>query len=274
MRLIGRSKGIIQGTLVAMIAATALTGCGGSTSESGSSDSTSSTSGTATASSASSIALSSSNYSVVPGSSAIVTINRSGSAGAASASYNTIDGSAASGVDYTATQGTLTWADGDSSARTIIVPVRNSAQGKSFAIALMSIAGQASFGNPSSAVIQVTSSLASTSSSSGGSPSGSSSGTIASGSSSGTSVGSKTTMLSWSPPNENTNGSALTNLAGYNIYYGTSSGTMTNKISITTVGITNYVIQNMNSGNWYFAMTAVNSSGTESVLSGAIEATL
>jgi hypothetical protein len=66
----------------------------------------------------------------------------------------------------------------------------------------------------------------------------------------------------------------LTNLLGYNIYYGTSSGAMTSKIAISTVGITNYVIQNMNSGTWYFAMTSVNSDGTESPLTGTVQATL
>jgi hypothetical protein len=49
---------------------------------------------------------------------------------------------------------------------------------------------------------------------------------------------------------------------------------MTNKISINTVGLQTYVITELAPGNWYFALTAVNSSGTESVASGAVEASL
>ena len=43
-------------------------------------------------------------------------------------------------------------------------------------------------------------------------------------SSSGSSSGpSGTVTISWQPPRENTNGTALTDLAGYTIHYGTSS---------------------------------------------------
>jgi hypothetical protein len=80
--------------------------------------------------------------------------------------------------------------------------------------------------------------------------------------------------LTWSAPTENTNGTALTNLVGYNIYYGTSTGAMTNKININTVGLLTYVIDNMASGNWYFSITSVNSAGMESVLSSTVQASL
>jgi hypothetical protein len=73
---------------------------------------------------------------------------------------------------------------------------------------------------------------------------------------------------------ENTDGSALTDLAGYNIYYGSSTAAMTTKISIKTVGVQDYVISELASGNWYFALTAVNSAGMESVASNTVETTL
>jgi len=57
------------------------------------------------------------------------------------------------------------------------------------------------------------------------------------GSSSSSGAGTAAVTLSRSAPTENTNGTALTNLAGFNIYYGTSTAAMTNKISINTVGI-------------------------------------
>jgi Calx-beta domain len=256
--------GALKGIFGMMVIATALTGCGGSSTDSASSTNSAASStssvGPVVDRAAGTIALSSATYEASAASGAIVTIYRSGSgSGAASATYATANGSAVAGTDYTATSGSLTWNAGDTSSRIVVVPVAASALGKSFAISLISIEGQAGFGNPSSATIQVSSTAASNSSSSGSS-------------SSGTTTDSAT--LQWTAPTDNTDGSALTNLVGYNIYYGTSSSAMTNKIAINTVGITNYVIQNLQSGNWYFAMTAVNSSGVESALTSTVEATL
>ena len=73
--------------------------------------------------------------------------------------------------------------------------------------------------------------------------------------------------LSWTPPTQNTDGSALTNLSGYTVYYGTSSTTMTNKVVITNPGLTSYVVGNLGSGTYYFAITAYNSTAAESALS-------
>jgi len=73
-----------------------------------------------------------------------------------------------------------------------------------------------------------------------------------------------TATLSWLPPTENTDGSALT-LAGYKIYYGTSEGNYTEVISIDNVGIATYVIDNLPAGNtYYFVVTAVDTDGIES----------
>ena len=55
---------------------------------------------------------------------------------------------------------------------------------------------------------------------------------------------------------------------------GPSGNAFTNKININTVGIQTYVIDNLSSGDWVFALTAVNSAGVESALSGPVEVTL
>lgn len=70
--------------------------------------------------------------------------------------------------------------------------------------------------------------------------------------------------LSWMPPTENTDGSSLSNLAGYRIRYGTSAGSLTNTIVIENASVTTYVVEDLSSATWYFAVTAVTSSGTES----------
>lgn len=80
--------------------------------------------------------------------------------------------------------------------------------------------------------------------------------------------------INWQPPTENTDGSALTNLAGYDIHYGTSSGNYTQSISVSNPGIATYVVDNLSPGTYYFAVAAVNSSGTESPLSSEVTATV
>ena len=52
-----------------------------------------------------------------------LTVNRSSPDGALRLDYGTISGTATPGEDYSPTNGTLSWADGDSSARTIRVPL-------------------------------------------------------------------------------------------------------------------------------------------------------
>jgi hypothetical protein len=73
--------------------------------------------------------------------------------------------------------------------------------------------------------------------------------------------------LSWTAPTRNTDGSALTNLSGYRIYYGTSSSALTKTISINSVGITTYMVSDLSPATYYFAISALNSSGAESARS-------
>jgi Putative Ig domain len=76
--------------------------------------------------------------------------------------------------------------------------------------------------------------------------------------------------IAWTPPTENTNGSTLTNLAGYHIYYGTTQSNLNKVVDITNPGLATYVLSNLTSGTWYFALTSVNSAGVESVRSSVI----
>jgi len=70
--------------------------------------------------------------------------------------------------------------------------------------------------------------------------------------------------LSWQPPTRNEDGTTLTNLAGYKVYWGTTPGTYTNSTTLTNPGLTTYVVGNLVRGTHYFTMTAVNTSGMES----------
>jgi len=73
-----------------------------------------------------------------------------------------------------------------------------------------------------------------------------------------------TALLSWTPPTENTDGSSLTDLVGYKIRYGVSPGSYSDTITINNPGLTSYLVENLASGDWYFVMTAFNSTGIES----------
>ena len=70
--------------------------------------------------------------------------------------------------------------------------------------------------------------------------------------------------LSWVAPTLRTDGSPLTDLTGYKILYGRMSGIYDYQIDIDNPGMLTYVIENLASGNWYFALTAYDSAGVES----------
>jgi hypothetical protein len=73
--------------------------------------------------------------------------------------------------------------------------------------------------------------------------------------------------LSWTPPTQNTDGSALNNLAGYRIYYGTDPNALGSTIQVTNAGLTTYVIGNLGAGTHYFAIAAYSTDGVESAKS-------
>jgi hypothetical protein len=76
--------------------------------------------------------------------------------------------------------------------------------------------------------------------------------------------------LSWTLPTLNTNGSALTNLAGVRIYYGTSSSNLSHQIQLAGTATTTYMIDNLASGTWYFGAAAYNTAGTQSAMSTVV----
>ena len=93
-------------------------------------------------------------------------------------------------------------------------------------------------------------------------------------SNSATNKGSGTATLSWQAPTTNTDGAALTDLSGYRIYYGISATDMSQTVHLTGVGLQTYVIDNLGSGTWFFAIKAVTSTGVESALSDIVSKTI
>jgi hypothetical protein len=73
--------------------------------------------------------------------------------------------------------------------------------------------------------------------------------------------------LRWSKPKQNTDGSPLTNLAGYVIRYGKSAAALNSQISIGSPDSTDVEISNLAAGNWYFEVAAINTANVESQFS-------
>ena len=70
--------------------------------------------------------------------------------------------------------------------------------------------------------------------------------------------------LAWMPPTANDDGSTLTDLASYRIYYGRNKDNLTQVIEVDNPGLTSYVIENLTLARWFFTMTSVNIAGVES----------
>ena len=86
-------------------------------------------------------------------------------------------------------------------------------------------------------------------------------------------VGGGVATLSWTPPTANTDGSALTNLAGYVVVYGRSADNLSQTIEIDNASISTYVVDSLPTGTWYFAVVSVNSQGIWSQLSNVTSKT-
>lgn len=83
-------------------------------------------------------------------------------------------------------------------------------------------------------------------------------------------TGSGSASLSWTPPTRNTDGTTLTNLAGYIISYGTSSTSLSRTITVSNAGISSYVVSSLAAGTWYFSIKAYTSTGTQSAASSVV----
>jgi hypothetical protein len=80
--------------------------------------------------------------------------------------------------------------------------------------------------------------------------------------------------LNWVPPTQNTNGSALTNLAGIILYYGTAPASLTQSVQLASTTQTSYTIANLAAGTWYFGGVAYTNSGVQSAMSALVSASI
>ena len=142
------------------------------------------------------------------------------------------------------------------------------------AAAAGSVAGTAGAGSSSSAASSAASGAASSGSSSSsapvasGSSSSASSATIVVVAAPSTTQGAPgTARVAWTPPTTNTDGSSLTDLIGFNVYYGQSPGALNRSIALDCSWCLWTNVSGLSPGTWYFAVKAYNKAGTESSLS-------
>lgn len=79
--------------------------------------------------------------------------------------------------------------------------------------------------------------------------------------------------LSWAAPTSRSDGTALalSEIAGYTLYYGSASGEYTNSIAINDPGTTSLTLDDLPVGTYYFVMTTRDTDGLESGYSAAAE---
>ncbi len=109
---------------------------------------------------AGSLTFSTSSYTVAQNAGTVtVTVERTdGSTGYASVAYATSNGTAVSGTDFTAVNGTLNWASGDTTAKTFTIAISNATPfsgNKTLTVVLSNPSRWATIGNPGSASVTI-----------------------------------------------------------------------------------------------------------------------
>jgi hypothetical protein len=77
----------------------------------------------------------------------------------------------------------------------------------------------------------------------------------------------RSVTLSWQAPTQNEDGTALTDLTGFEVYYGQAPGQYTQTLPLPSAAMTSVTIEDLAPATWYFAVKAVNSTGTHSSFS-------
>lgn len=80
--------------------------------------------------------------------------------------------------------------------------------------------------------------------------------------------------LSWTPPTQSADGTVLNDLASYRIRWGTQSGDHPNLRSVSNPGVSRFVVDGLAAGNYFFLLSAVDSSNNESIASNEASGTV
>jgi hypothetical protein len=86
--------------------------------------------------------------------------------------------------------------------------------------------------------------------------------------------GGGTATVNWTAPTLNTDGSALTDLAGFKVVYGTSATSLNQTKTVSDARATNTTLPALGAGTWYFAVRAFNAAQVESANSSVGQKTI
>ena len=81
--------------------------------------------------------------------------------------------------------------------------------------------------------------------------------------------------VSWVPPTQNTDGTPVTGLAGFRVFYGTASRQYGHSVLVSGPSLRSVVVEGLSPGTtWYFGVKSVTSTGVESEYSNEAVKTL
>jgi hypothetical protein len=83
-----------------------------------------------------------------------------------------------------------------------------------------------------------------------------------------------TATLTWVAPRTKADGSALRDLAGFRIYYGTVSGSYSASITVSNPAATTYTVRALPAGTYYFVVKAYDKRNVESAPSAEVSKTI
>ncbi|KPK56332.1 MAG: hypothetical protein AMJ59_22390 [Gammaproteobacteria bacterium SG8_31] len=185
-----------------------------------------------------------SQHQLAEGGQTLILVERANGDGPAWVDYEFVAGTATPGVDYASTPGRVDFADGQTAKYITVTAFQDSVSegAETFEVHLVGTS-DGSFLNANT-VASVT---------------------IADDEAVAPTLGNAT--LRWTPPTEREDGSVLDNLAGYKVHYGTSQSNLSTVVVLDNPGLSSYVVDNLDQGTWYFAVTAFDADGRESSFS-------
>ena len=85
--------------------------------------------------------------------------------------------------------------------------------------------------------------------------------------------GANSATLRWQPPTQRVDGTPLTSVGMYTLYYGRNASNLERAVHLGG-SVTEYQVSNLEQGTWYFAITASDSVGVESARSLMVSKTI
>lgn len=86
----------------------------------------------------------------------------------------------------------------------------------------------------------------------------------------GTTAPTGSAIVTWSAPQTNADGSVLTNLLGFRVYYGTNANVLASLRDVPGAAASDTEFTKLAPGTYYFAVTAYTADGAESELSAVV----